>query len=107
MHSNTSSPEVPPGLEALAAAVAEFAGHDPAGLPDSLLAEQTLAVQRLRDQLDGLCLRLLAHLDGRGAAGADQGGRAPSTAGWLRAGTPLSHAPASPRGLAPPRFPPR
>ena len=100
MDSNTSSPEVPPGLEALAAAVAEFAGHDPAGLPDSLLAEQTLAVQRLRDQLDGLCLRLLAHLDGRGAAGADQGGRAPSTAGWLRAGTRMSHAAASRRVLA-------
>jgi len=36
------------------------------------------------DRLEGQWLGELAALDGRGAAGADQGTPAPSTASWLR-----------------------
>jgi Domain of unknown function (DUF222)/HNH endonuclease len=101
MESNTSSSgapavgEVPTGLEALDAAIAELAAQDPADLPNALLARRTLALHRLRDRLDGLCLRLLAHTDGRGATGADQGAPAPSTAAWLRAATRMGAATAA------------
>src|SRR5919197_3251900 len=93
MGPNTSSPntlaegELPAGLEGLAAEMARLAPQDPADLPDALLVQQTLALHRLLDQLDGICLRLLAHADGRGAAGADHATPAPSTAAWLRAAT--------------------
>jgi Domain of unknown function (DUF222)/HNH endonuclease len=101
MEPNTSSPDtlalgaVPAGLEALAADIAQLADQDPADLPDALLAEQTLALHRLRDRLDGLCMRRLAHLDGRGAAGAEAGAPALSTAAWLRAATCMGATAAS------------
>jgi Domain of unknown function (DUF222)/HNH endonuclease len=76
---------VPVGLEALAAAIAELAAGDPDSLGDALLAEQVLAVRRLADQLEGAWLRLLAAVDARGAAGAEAGTQAASTASWLRA----------------------
>ena len=38
------------------------------------------------DRLEGHWLRQLAAVDGRGAAGADQGQRVGSTAAWLRLG---------------------
>jgi len=88
---------VPAGLEGLAAAVAGLAACDPDQLGDALLAEQVLALRRLGDQLDAVWLRLLAAADARGAAGAEAGTCAPSTAGWLRATTRMSPGAASQR----------
>jgi hypothetical protein len=76
---------LPAGLEGLAAAISELASQDPAEQTDVRLAEQVLSLHRLVDQLDGACLRLLATVDARGAAGAEAGVQAASTAGWLRA----------------------
>jgi hypothetical protein len=73
------------GAGGLAAVVAELAAGDPDQLGDGLLAAQVVALRRLGDQLDAVWLRRLATLDGRGAAGAEAGTQAPSTAGWLRA----------------------
>ena len=53
-------------------------------MSDAALAEQVLALRRLMDRLEGYWLHRLAALDGRGAAGAEDGIQAPSTAGWLR-----------------------
>jgi hypothetical protein len=44
-----------------------------------------LVLRRLLDRLEGQWLSELAAVDAHGAAGADQGSPAPSTAGWLRA----------------------
>jgi hypothetical protein len=86
-------PEGPPArLERLAGAIAELAAQDPAQDGDALLAAEFLAARRLADQLDGVCLRLLAAVDARGAAGAEHGVRALSTAGWLRASLQMSAA---------------
>src|SRR6266508_2718753 len=87
----------PAGLEGLAAAVGEFAADDLDQLGDALLAAQVVAVQRLGDQLDADWLRRLAAVDARGAAGAEVGASAPSTAGWLRATTRMSPAGAGQR----------
>lgn len=99
MDSNTSSPtpggspgQVPVGLQHLAADIAELAACDPTGLPDALACEWVLTMRRLVDQLEGCWLRLLAHVDGVGAAGAEQGVVAPSTAGWLHARTRMASA---------------
>ena len=111
MNQNTSSPGngaagpsepagpegLPPGLEGLAAAVAELLAGDPDSLGDALLATQVLAMRRLVDQLEGVWLRRLAAVDGRGAAGADHGTCAPSTAGWLRATVRMSPGAAAQR----------
>jgi hypothetical protein len=43
-----------------------------------------LALRGLLERLEGQWLRELAAVDARGAAGAEQGTQAPSTAGWLR-----------------------
>jgi hypothetical protein len=88
---------VPAGLDGLAAAIADPAANDPAELGDGQLAEQVLALHRLVDQLDGACLRLLAAVDARGAAGAELGVQAGSTAGWLRAALRMSPGTASRR----------
>jgi hypothetical protein len=98
MDSNTSSPtqdgtgQAPAGLERLATEIAELAARDPAGLPDVLACEWVLGLRRLVDQLEGCWLRLLAQVDGVGAAGAEQGVVAPSTAGWLHARTRMASA---------------
>ena len=92
MNSNTCSPEGrerPPGtppdtLAALEALVDDLAAHDRDGLPDAALAEQVLRLRRLVDRLEGQWLGDLAAVDGRGAAGAEQGIQAASTASWLR-----------------------
>ena len=87
----------PPGLEGLAAAVAELLASDPDSLGDALLATQVLAMRRLTDQLDAVWLCRLATLDGRGAAGAEHGTQAPSTAAWLRASLRMSPGAAAQR----------
>jgi hypothetical protein len=88
MESNTHSGSDPAGwldrLAALEAAVDGLAAQDTGGLPDAIQAEQVLRLRRLVDRLEGHWLHHLAAVDAAGAAGADQGQQAGSTAGWLR-----------------------
>ena len=60
---------------------------------DAALAEQVLQVRRQLDRLEGQWLRALADVDGRGAAGAEHGLPAASTAAWLRHRLRLGPAP--------------
>jgi hypothetical protein len=83
---------MPAGLGALAAAISDLAAEDPAELGDGQLAAEVLALRRLADQLEGAWLRRLAMVDARGAAGAEAGVQAGSTAGWLRAALRMSPA---------------
>jgi hypothetical protein len=85
MDSNRSSVTQPDGLGPLTAAVDALAAQDLTALPDAEAAQRVLVLRRLLDRLEGQWLRELAGVDGRGAAGAEQGVAAPSTAGWLRA----------------------
>jgi hypothetical protein len=85
MESNRSSDVGARGLGRLAAVVEELAAQDLTRLPDAEAAQRVLVLRRLVDRLEGQWLRELAGVDGRGAAGADQGVTADSTAGWLRA----------------------
>jgi hypothetical protein len=75
----------PDGLGLLAAAIDSLAAEDLTRLPDGEAAQRVLELRNLVDRLEGHWLRELAGVDGRGAAGADQGAQAESTAGWLRA----------------------
>src|SRR5215207_3258776 len=84
MNSNTCSDRLPEGLRALAADIDELATQDLTGLPEGVRAERVLALRRLVDRLEGQWLGELAAVDACGAAGADQGTPAPSTASWLR-----------------------
>jgi hypothetical protein len=72
-------------LAALAAAVDGLGSQDLDGLPDAARAERVLVLRRLLDRQEGHWLCELAAVDARGAAGAEQGQPAPSTASWLRA----------------------
>jgi hypothetical protein len=72
------------GLAELAAELEGLAAQDLTGLADAALAERVLRLRRLLDRLEGHWLAEVAGVDARGAAGADQGTQAPSTAGWLR-----------------------
>jgi hypothetical protein len=85
MDSNTHSTSAPAGLGALAAAVDELAAQDLDRLGDAVLAERGMALRGLMDRLEGHWLEELADLDARGAAGAEEGVQAGSTASWLRA----------------------
>jgi Domain of unknown function (DUF222)/HNH endonuclease len=105
-HSTGSSAETPAaqapkeagdGLGGLAASLRGLADdldllavQDPAGLPDAALADHVLVLRRFLDRLDGLWLQALATADARGAAGAEDGVQAASTAGWLRTRLRLS-----------------
>jgi Domain of unknown function (DUF222) len=90
MDSNTHSnqppepAEPPEGLEPLVAVLDELEGQDPTRLPVTVRARRVLALRQLADRLDGQWLKELASVDAAGAAGADQGEQAQSTAGWLR-----------------------
>jgi hypothetical protein len=84
MDSNMHSSGQPKGLDRLNAAVGELAGRDLNDLPDAALAEQVLQLHTLLERLHGHWLQGVAALDARGAAGAEHGLRAASTAGWLR-----------------------
>jgi hypothetical protein len=95
MDSNTHSNGPPGRLGMLAAVVDELAAEDLDGLADGVLAERVLALRRLADRLDGQWLRALAAVDARGAAGAEDGVQASSTAGWLRGRLRMGAGPAS------------
>jgi Domain of unknown function (DUF222)/HNH endonuclease len=84
MDSNTHSTRTAGELTALVAAVDGLAVQDLDRLADAALADQVLVLRRLLDRLEGHWLRTLAAVDGRGAAGAEQGTQAASTASWLR-----------------------
>jgi Domain of unknown function (DUF222) len=84
MDSNECSDSLPEGLRALAADIHALAAQDLEGLADATRAERVLELRRLVDRLEGCWLQELAELDTRGAAGAEQGVRAASTASWLR-----------------------
>src|SRR5918993_245428 len=88
MDSNTHSPQ-PPGQESdwlavLASITDGLAAQDLDRLSDAALAAQVLELRRLLDRLEGQWLHQLAAVDGRGAAGAEQGQQVGSTAAWLR-----------------------
>src|ERR671912_1141984 len=92
MDSNTHSTP-PPGrhpdgqpddLAALAAAADRLAAQDLNRLPDAVVAERVLGLRQLVDRLEGQWLNELAGVDALGAAGAEQGQQAGSTAAWLR-----------------------
>jgi Domain of unknown function (DUF222) len=81
MESNRSSVAPRPGgLEPLVSAIDGLAAED----LHALAAARVLALRGLLERLEGQWLRELAAVDARGAAGAEQGTQAPSTAGWLR-----------------------
>jgi hypothetical protein len=84
MEPNTHSIEEAVGLDRLTAVVEELAAEDLTRLSDGVAAQRVLVLRRLVDQLEGQWLRELAGVDGRGAAGAEAGVQADSTAGWLR-----------------------
>ena len=71
-------------LAALEAEVDRLAAQDLDGLADAALAEGVLRLRRLANRVEGHWLAWLAAVDARGAAGAEQGVQAGSTAGWLR-----------------------
>ena len=85
MESNTHSVGAPAGLAALVAELQGLVDQGVGGLADGALAERVMALRGLLDRLEGHWLADLADLDARGAAGAEQGVQAGSTAGWLRA----------------------
>jgi hypothetical protein len=76
--------DLPDGLTALAADVDNLAAENRTGLTAAARAERILILRRLLDRLEGHWLGELADVDALGAAGADQGIQAPSTASWLR-----------------------
>jgi hypothetical protein len=84
MESNTHSVPEPAGLDRLEAVIEELAGQDLTRLADGEAARRVLLLRGLVDRLEGQWLRELAAVDARGAAGADHGVVAPSTASWLR-----------------------
>ena len=71
-------------LADLATVLNRLAARDLDGLSDAVRAERVLVLRPLADRLEGLWLRELAGVDARGAADAEQGEEAGSTAGWLR-----------------------
>src|SRR5918994_4015849 len=83
-HSTNPPGRRPGGLAALRAVVEELAAEDLDRLPDAVVAERVLELRQLVDRLDGLWLKELAGVDGRGAAGAEADQQVGSTAAWLR-----------------------
>jgi uncharacterized protein DUF222/HNH endonuclease len=87
----------PGGLDRLAVVVEELATEDLDALPDAQAAQRVLVLRGLIERLEGVFLRELAGVDGRGAAGTDQGVPVESTAAWLRARTRMGHPDAQQR----------
>jgi hypothetical protein len=88
-HSTTQPVGHPDGpgdsLAAFAAAAEQLVAQDLTGLPDAVRAQRVLGLRRLLDRLEGHWLNELAGVDACGAAGAEEGVQAGSTASWLRA----------------------
>src|ERR687897_1550179 len=74
----------PDWLAALAMVADQLAAQDLNRLPDAVVAERVLGLRQLVDRLEGQWLKELAGVDALGAAGAEQGQQAGSTAAWLR-----------------------
>ena len=83
-HSTSHSAGTPAGFAALVAELQGLAAQDPDRLADGAWAERVLVLRGLVERLEGQWLAELAGLDARGAAGAEQGVQAGSTAAWLR-----------------------
>jgi Domain of unknown function (DUF222)/HNH endonuclease len=83
MDSNTHSTRSPAWRTALQTALDELTGQDVDRLGDTALVDQALELRQLLDRFEGIWLKGLATVDGRGAADHDTPGL--STAGWLRA----------------------
>ena len=94
-HSTSTPAGTPRGLSAVVADLQGLADQDRDGLADAARAERVMALQVLADRLHGQILAELADLDARGAAGAEQGAPAGSTAAWLRARLHMSATAAS------------
>jgi hypothetical protein len=84
MDSNTHSTGPADALAVLTAAVDHYGARQRHGLTEAARAERVLVLRRLGDRLDGYWLQDLADLDACGAAGAEDGIQAASTASWLR-----------------------
>jgi hypothetical protein len=84
MHS-TGMPSRLTRLAALEASVDRVIAQDLDHLGDAALADDARELRGLIDRLEGIWLQELAVLDRRGAAGAERGEVAPSTADWLSA----------------------
>ncbi|HEX8132293.1 MAG TPA: hypothetical protein VF880_02525 [Actinomycetes bacterium] len=91
MNSNTHSTEWPGGLGLLATAVDQLAAEDLDTLPDAQVAQRVLVLRGLIQELEGVFLRELAGVDGRGAAVAEVGVPVESTAAWLGTRTRMGH----------------
>ena len=109
MDSNTHSTSQPAGLTAVVAELQELAAQPLDGLADGARAERVCRLRGLADRLDGLWLGELAAVDARGAAGAEEGIQAGSTAelaaglgcGWGRGRPPRRCGPPGPCSVAP------
>jgi hypothetical protein len=77
-------PELPEDLAELAAGVDKLAGRDLVRSSGPLRVQRAKGLRWLADRLEGEWLKELAGLDALGAASADHGAPAPSTASWLR-----------------------
>jgi hypothetical protein len=97
MNPNTHSMQRPAGLDRLAAVVEELAAEDVARLSDAEAARRVLVLRGLIERLEGHWLQELAGVDGRGAAGTEDGMPAESTAAWLRHRTRMGHTDAHQR----------
>jgi Domain of unknown function (DUF222) len=95
MDSNTHSTSGPAELGPLAAAVDRLTTQDLDSLTDTALVDRALELRELGDRIEGQWLRILAAVDARRAAGAEDGVPAGSTAGWLRRRLRMSYSTAT------------
>jgi hypothetical protein len=84
MDSNTHSTSSPDRLPALAAELQALAAQPLHTLADAGRADRVRTLRGLADRIEGQWLSELAAVDARGAAGAEDGVQAGSTAAWLR-----------------------
>ena len=75
---------LPAWLAKLAAAVDDLDDQQLDSLPDAVRSEGVRVLRQLIDRQEGFWLQELAAVDARGAAGAEEGIQAASTASWLR-----------------------
>jgi hypothetical protein len=77
--------------------VDQLAAEDPARFSDAEAAQRVLVLRRALERLEGVWLRDLAAVDGRGAAGTEDGMPTESTAAWLRTRIRMGHTDAHQR----------